>query len=784
MRRLQGTVGFLTTYIVLKWVRALRESHTWVSIVRPPRDHQLVITRPQRVVLLGVSVLASFAVSATKLSAGNDTLQLVANAIIANLVMQPFEIIIPQLFILANTYKSKHNMLVGDLSMSPLLASLKGVAIAQAGGKRAVGRHNLSSVLRHKTPPGSQPPSTGRWSKFRMLLRWRGKRHPTSDSDGSVSMPRSPAPIVGSNSSSAVILAPSPAVTVDTVLSPSSQLHLHSPSPQQRMTRWMRFRKLFQLSPKPRVLPSDTAFDTLPNNSPAGTAPPATLPVDAASTPIVDTQGPVFSQETFVQAFRATGSLSVDESSPARERSGGRSSLVVEDVGESLEKPLRFLDRFSQRHGARQVLQHLTVSKQLRGISSGHGTKRKSRLTPNAPPRLPVLKVELPMALPNAVLTARGEPGGGATTFARLNTAGSGVTRSNLLRPAWPMGPARPMENPGVRSNPRSAAKTSRMSSSHAFFGALTEGFMHLSGVSAAELPVSAVDGGGVDDKNATPRCSGSDADSQHEQPQLPFPPLSVAHEEDDKASSSDSENDDDLAEIDLDLIDAQLIMSPTRLALTFMEQQSRTVPQRMVAFLRELWRFSTVHVLALMEIFIGCMVTVVGVFTVMLNAGAPGGRVQRTQWYSVLLGVAIMTAAACAARQSYKHKPRAAMLCWIISVLLELLALLLLSLNEEPLPVGPVAIITATHSVLLLLVAVSVAWINVMRRATLRSHMAQLMNSERSGGGKLHEGAVRGGVSRRNPAKTKQRIVNAIQCVAVHLAAVCVCVCCVCTPV
>ena len=98
---------FVFTYLVHKWWRALREDHVWLSVFIPPLEQRLVVTRPQRVVILCVSILGNFAVAAAMFYALPQSLsQVFVAAIINNAFMIPFEEVLPRMFEAANTYQS------------------------------------------------------------------------------------------------------------------------------------------------------------------------------------------------------------------------------------------------------------------------------------------------------------------------------------------------------------------------------------------------------------------------------------------------------------------------------------------------------------------------------------------------------------------------------------------------------------------------------------------------------------------------------------------------------
>jgi hypothetical protein len=104
----RGTTVLVLTYLMHVWWRELRQDHSWLSVLVPPLDQILFITRPQRIAILCVTILANFSVSAAFFYATPSTSsQLIIAAVVSALVMVPFEELFPLLFHGVNTYRSQ-----------------------------------------------------------------------------------------------------------------------------------------------------------------------------------------------------------------------------------------------------------------------------------------------------------------------------------------------------------------------------------------------------------------------------------------------------------------------------------------------------------------------------------------------------------------------------------------------------------------------------------------------------------------------------------------------------
>jgi hypothetical protein len=60
----RGRTTLVVTYLVMMWTRNMRVDHSWLSVVIPPLDEQLVVSRPQRVACLCALILANMFISA------------------------------------------------------------------------------------------------------------------------------------------------------------------------------------------------------------------------------------------------------------------------------------------------------------------------------------------------------------------------------------------------------------------------------------------------------------------------------------------------------------------------------------------------------------------------------------------------------------------------------------------------------------------------------------------------------------------------------------------------
>jgi len=105
--RQRGTLWLVLTYIANRWFDSLRRNHTWGSVFATPREDLLVVTRPQRVLILTSSCLASMAVNALFFGSEADRISArFLGALISAACMVPIERITPHLFGFVNTFRS------------------------------------------------------------------------------------------------------------------------------------------------------------------------------------------------------------------------------------------------------------------------------------------------------------------------------------------------------------------------------------------------------------------------------------------------------------------------------------------------------------------------------------------------------------------------------------------------------------------------------------------------------------------------------------------------------
>jgi hypothetical protein len=60
----RGTMFLATMYVWTHWMDGLRRSHSWISVFFPPKDEQLAMSRPQRIIILLSVILAGMASNA------------------------------------------------------------------------------------------------------------------------------------------------------------------------------------------------------------------------------------------------------------------------------------------------------------------------------------------------------------------------------------------------------------------------------------------------------------------------------------------------------------------------------------------------------------------------------------------------------------------------------------------------------------------------------------------------------------------------------------------------
>lgn len=109
LRELQhmGTFWLVLHHVWVRWVDALRRDHAWFSVWFTPHADLLVVTRPQRVLVLTATCLASMAINA--LFFGGQAERISARLLglfISAACMLPVERLFPLLFSLVNTFRS------------------------------------------------------------------------------------------------------------------------------------------------------------------------------------------------------------------------------------------------------------------------------------------------------------------------------------------------------------------------------------------------------------------------------------------------------------------------------------------------------------------------------------------------------------------------------------------------------------------------------------------------------------------------------------------------------
>lgn len=105
--RQRGTLWLVLTYLANRWFDSLRRNHTWGSVFATPREDLLVVTRPQRVLILTSSCLASMAVNALFFGSSADRISArFLGALISAVCMVPIERLTPHLFAFVNTFRS------------------------------------------------------------------------------------------------------------------------------------------------------------------------------------------------------------------------------------------------------------------------------------------------------------------------------------------------------------------------------------------------------------------------------------------------------------------------------------------------------------------------------------------------------------------------------------------------------------------------------------------------------------------------------------------------------
>jgi len=105
--RQRGTLWLVVAYLTQQWLDALRRGHMWGSVFFTPREDLLVVTRPQRLLILTATCLTSMAVNAAFFGSNADRVsaRFVAAAISAA-SMIPVKRLSPLLFAYINTFRA------------------------------------------------------------------------------------------------------------------------------------------------------------------------------------------------------------------------------------------------------------------------------------------------------------------------------------------------------------------------------------------------------------------------------------------------------------------------------------------------------------------------------------------------------------------------------------------------------------------------------------------------------------------------------------------------------
>ena len=101
----RGTTALVLTYLLHAWWYELRCQHLWLSLAFAPLERRLVISRPQRIIVVSVSLLSNFSVAAVFYHTSQYTVtQGLVAGMLSTFSMLPFEFLLPRLFRYVNTY--------------------------------------------------------------------------------------------------------------------------------------------------------------------------------------------------------------------------------------------------------------------------------------------------------------------------------------------------------------------------------------------------------------------------------------------------------------------------------------------------------------------------------------------------------------------------------------------------------------------------------------------------------------------------------------------------------
>lgn len=96
----------------------MRRHHMWGSIFFVPQDEMLVVTRPQRVLILTATCIAAMSVNAVFFGSSPARVSAtVITSLLAAVVMMPIERLGPMLFALVNTFRANTSAWKRDVKL-------------------------------------------------------------------------------------------------------------------------------------------------------------------------------------------------------------------------------------------------------------------------------------------------------------------------------------------------------------------------------------------------------------------------------------------------------------------------------------------------------------------------------------------------------------------------------------------------------------------------------------------------------------------------------------------
>ena len=106
--RQRGTLWLVVAYLTQQWLDALRRDHMWGSIFFTPQEDLLVVTRPQRLLILVATCLTSMAINAVFFGSEAERISAhFVSAAISAASMIPVERLSPRLFAFINTFRAE-----------------------------------------------------------------------------------------------------------------------------------------------------------------------------------------------------------------------------------------------------------------------------------------------------------------------------------------------------------------------------------------------------------------------------------------------------------------------------------------------------------------------------------------------------------------------------------------------------------------------------------------------------------------------------------------------------